>query len=66
MEEGESFGQEKIHIGGMVDNNRYRFVFGQKSRHFSAERGSTASDFQVYGQGDGKRKGMLHCQDYGF
>ena len=65
-EEGESFEQGKKYISKMAYNNRYRILPGKKSRHFSAERGSIASDFQGYGQGDGKREGMLHCQDYGF
>lgn len=60
-EEGANFEQDKIYIGGVVYNHYYRFVLSQKNKHFSAERGSIAGNFQGYGQGDGKRKGMLHC-----
>ena len=66
MKEEESFGHEKIYISGMFGDNCGRLVFGQKSRYFSAERGSVAGNFHGYGQGDGKRKGMLHCQDSRF
>ena len=66
VEEGASFEQDKIYTGGVVYNHRYHYVLSQKNKYFSAERGSIAGNFHGYGQGDGKRKGMLHCQDYRF
>lgn len=49
VEEGASFEQDKIYIGGMVYNHRYHYVLSQKNKYFSAERGSIAGNFHGYG-----------------
>ena len=34
VEEGASFEQDKIYIGGMVYNHRYHYVLSQKNKYF--------------------------------